>query len=248
MRARKATSYGFYLCTAAVYIYSLWFNIMFIYWPGREESSTIWTYDGYGGKFKYLTFWNFILQTVYFALCVLTMFAGRTASFSPLGLEQRSSGLQRVRDVVHATLVFPVGTFVVSTFWGLYAVDRELVYPKALDSLIPSWLNHLMHTTVLPLLLVEKYLVYHQHPRRLNGIFILTAFALVYLVWVLWIAWAADLWVYPVLHVMQNHERAIFISVLLVFFICLYLLGETLTKFLWRKEKASLTLIGQKQK
>ena len=30
------------------------------------------------------------------------------------------------------------------TFWGIYAVDRELVYPKALDKLIPPWLNHIM--------------------------------------------------------------------------------------------------------
>jgi hypothetical protein len=34
--------------------------------------------------------------------------------------------------------------FVVLTFWGIYAVDRELVYPKALDKLIPPWLNHIM--------------------------------------------------------------------------------------------------------
>jgi len=34
--------------------------------------------------------------------------------------------------------------FVVLTFWGIYAVDRELVFPKALDGIIPSWLNHVM--------------------------------------------------------------------------------------------------------
>ena len=26
----------------------------------------------------------------------------------------------------------------------IYAVDRELVYPKHLDALIPQWLNHVM--------------------------------------------------------------------------------------------------------
>lgn len=34
--------------------------------------------------------------------------------------------------------------FVVMTFWILYAVDRELVYPKHLDNIIPSWLNHML--------------------------------------------------------------------------------------------------------
>lgn len=32
--------------------------------------------------------------------------------------------------------------FVVCTFWSLYLVDRELVYPKLLDNFIPQWLNH----------------------------------------------------------------------------------------------------------
>lgn len=26
----------------------------------------------------------------------------------------------------------------------IYAIDRELVYPKYLDEIIPSWLNHVM--------------------------------------------------------------------------------------------------------
>ncbi len=37
--------------------------------------------------------------------------------------------------------------FVVITFWGLYAVDRELVYPAHLDKIIPWWLNHVMVRT-----------------------------------------------------------------------------------------------------
>lgn len=30
----------------------------------------------------------------------------------------------------------------VFTFWSLYLYDRDLVYPKLLDSFIPQWLNH----------------------------------------------------------------------------------------------------------
>ncbi|KAL8610670.1 hypothetical protein ACOMHN_047239 [Nucella lapillus] len=228
---------AFYLANFCMYIFATWYD---------------WTYveighRGYGGKFKFLTFWNLILQTVYFGLGALTVFAGPKACVSTVD-PKHHSGLRRARDVIHSTLAFPVGMFVVCTFWALYAVDRELVYPRALDALIPPWLNHLLHTTVLPILLVEKALVYHHHPRRHNGIFILSAFALLYLAWILWIAYAADLWVYPVLRVMQNQERVIFISFLLMFFISIYLLGESLTKFLWRKEKAALTASRQKVK
>lgn len=34
--------------------------------------------------------------------------------------------------------------FVCLVFWMIYAVDRELVYPKVLDKFIPVWLNHVM--------------------------------------------------------------------------------------------------------
>ena len=29
--------------------------------------------------------------------------------------------------------------------------SRDLIFPVALDEYFPSWLNHLMHTTVIPL-------------------------------------------------------------------------------------------------
>ena len=32
--------------------------------------------------------------------------------------------------------------FVSATFWGIYSVDRELIFPKVYDELIPPWLNH----------------------------------------------------------------------------------------------------------
>lgn len=37
-------------------------------------------------------------------------------------------------------LIFP--QFVAISFWGIYAFDRELVYPVRLDEHIPPILNH----------------------------------------------------------------------------------------------------------
>ncbi|XP_063407800.1 androgen-induced gene 1 protein-like isoform X4 [Mytilus trossulus] len=146
--------------------------------------------------------------------------------------------MQKFRDYFLATLVFPVGVFVVMTFWGIYAVDRELVYPRALDKIIPPWLNHIMHTTIVPFLLIEKYIVYHQYPPRKSGLITLLGFALLYLVWILWIAYYANIWVYPILKVLQPHQRAVFIIVLLFLFISLYILGEAINKFFWGKERS----------
>lgn len=33
---------------------------------------------------------------------------------------------------------------VVLTFWGIYAVDRELIFPRVLDKIIPASHNHIL--------------------------------------------------------------------------------------------------------
>ncbi|XP_052236869.1 androgen-induced gene 1 protein-like isoform X2 [Dreissena polymorpha] len=193
-------------------------------------------WQGYGWRMKYLTFINLLLQTFYFGLSLLNDLTGSYVKPSDNG--GRKSKLQSFLDVVLASLAYPIGVFVVMTFWAIYAVDRELVYPKVLDALIPQWLNHAMHTTVLPFLLIEQYVVFHDYPARSKGISILLAFGFAYLCWILWIAYYADLWVYPILQLMETHQRAIFFLVLLAFFITIYILGEVINKALWRKEYA----------
>ncbi|WAR17127.1 AIG1-like protein [Mya arenaria] len=187
-----------------------------------------------------------LMQTVYFGLSIMNDLKGSHAKPSDGG---QKSKLQSFLDVYLAALVYPVGVFVVMTFWGIYAVDRELVYPKKLDELIPQWLNHTMHSTVLPFLLIEKIVVYHEYPTRRRGMSILLAFALLYLCWscityagsitnagiscITYAAYYANIWVYPVLAVMEVHQRAIFIGILCVFFLTIYMVGESLNKAIW---------------
>jgi len=52
----RTISSSFYLCVSAMYGYSLWFNLTYV----RVGNTSISTYGGYGGKFKYLTFWNLV--------------------------------------------------------------------------------------------------------------------------------------------------------------------------------------------
>ncbi|GFO04356.1 Androgen-induced protein 1 [Plakobranchus ocellatus] len=172
---------------------------------------------------RHLFYW--CLQTLYYGLCFLKDVTTD---------RQRGAQLQRWRDFMHASIAFPLGMFVVFTFWALYALDRELVFPKSLDALIPAWLNHSLHTAVFPFLIIDKILVHHKYPSRLTGSVITCSLALTYLMWTLFIVYYEGWWIYPVLRVAQNHERAIFISVCFLFFISFYILGEAITKFVWR--------------
>ncbi|KAK3589590.1 hypothetical protein CHS0354_043051 [Potamilus streckersoni] len=129
-----------------MYACSLSYNIAFI---SQGQRSSLFQYEGYGGKFKYLTFWNFILQTVYFGICVVNDIWGTNCRPSHGTKGKSKSSLQTLRDNVFAALAYPIGTFVVITFWSIYMVDRELVFPKRLDAIIPFWLNHVMDNTRL---------------------------------------------------------------------------------------------------
>ncbi|KAJ8369399.1 hypothetical protein SKAU_G00094270 [Synaphobranchus kaupii] len=183
----------------------------------------------YGGRWKYLTFINLVLQTVFFGFCILT-----DAIQILLGPKRVPLHLIKIRDAVFTTLVFPVGMFVVISFWSLYAYDRELVYPKFFDDIIPTWLNHALHTVIFPLLLIQLCLQPHQYPSRAKGILGLALFAVLYLAWVLWVHHASGIWVYPIMAKLSPGGLVLFFAGAALTMAPLYLLGERLSTAFWK--------------
>ncbi|XP_030069077.1 androgen-induced gene 1 protein isoform X2 [Microcaecilia unicolor] len=189
-------------------------------------------YYTYGGRWKYLTFINQVLQTILFGICLLTDL------FQLFGSNKKEGfclHLLVLRDCFFSILAFPVGTFVVASFWGIYAYDRELIYPTRLDKVIPLWLNHAMHTVVLPLLLLQLITCFHQYPGRKKGLLGLGIFCFAYLIWMLWIKYIAGIWVYPFLAKMDSVGMVVFVVVSILIMTHLYFLGEFLTKLFWGK-------------
>lgn len=131
-------------------------------------------------------------------------------------------------------LAFPLSMFVGLTFWGLYAVDRELVFPKAIDPYFPSWLNHVMHTNIMLFILIEMYTCYAKYPSRKLGLTVLLSFMATYLIWIHVIHAYSGLWVYPVLDVLNLPGRLMFFVGLLGLCLMLYLFGEKLHKIIWK--------------
>ncbi|XP_072370580.1 androgen-induced gene 1 protein-like isoform X1 [Scyliorhinus torazame] len=186
----------------------------------------------YGGRWKYLTFINMILQTTYFGVCVLTDLVWL--------LPQHGKRVQRLclrisalQDWLFAALAFPIGFFVVVSFWLLYAFDRELVYPKILDQIIPTWMNHAMHSVVLLLLMLELILVPHRWPSHKGGMAVLISFCCSYLLWVFWIRHRSAIWVYPIMEVLSPVGMGIFLIAAVLVTIALYAVGVKLHHWRW---------------
>lgn len=181
-----------------------------------------------GGPFKYLTFWDMLLQFGFFTLALLNDVAGSNTS-----VYKKQSGLQRLRDFVFSTVVFACGAFVTVSFWGLYNIDRNLISPPIFDTWFPQWLNHNVHTTPFVGVLIELYLNPHNFPRRRTGLATVAFFCLVYLTWVCIIAYQSGHWVYPILAYLSVAGRVVFIGAMSLLVSLFYLVGESLNNTIW---------------
>ncbi|XP_005815438.1 androgen-induced gene 1 protein [Xiphophorus maculatus] len=188
----------------------------------------------YGGSWKFLTFIDLVIQAVFFGLCVLIDVSSLlTKGADSREQERQLKKLIGLRDWMMAVLAFPVGAFVVFTFWTLYLYDRELVYPKLLDNFIPQWLNHGMHTTVLPFIIIEMRTTHHNYPRRSWGLAAVCLFGVGYILWTCWVHQVTGVWVYPVLERITPLARVAFFSAMTAVICIMYVLGEILNGYIW---------------
>ncbi|XP_041418782.1 androgen-induced gene 1 protein-like isoform X1 [Xenopus laevis] len=193
----------------------------------------------YGGSWKFLTFIDLVIQAVFFGICVLSDLSSLLTKGSDNQEQERQlKKLISLRDWVMAVLAFPVGVFVVTMFWTLYIYDRELVYPKLLDNFIPPWLNHGMHTTVLPFILIEMRTTHHHYPSRTCGIATVCSFSICYILWMCWVHHITGMWVYPLLEYISPGAKIVFFIIVTVIINMFYILGEKLNSYIWEAEKS----------
>lgn len=183
-----------------------------------------------------------MLQTIYFAVALLNDYIG-TNEPTPTG----KPIIRQIKDIMFSSLAFPLSMFVGLSFWGIYAVDRELILPKSFDPYFPTWLNHVMHTNILFFILAELIVTFRMYPRRNEGLAILSAFMLAYMVWVHYIYFHTGGWVYPILAVLNWPLRITFYIFSLGLVSGLYTLGETLNKTIWSKEVEKQVKSGKKK-
>lgn len=122
----------------------------------------------------------------------------------------------------------------------MYAVDRELVFPKVLDSFFPNWLNHVLHTNIAIFIVLEMCVSFRKYPSRKAGLTGLGIFMIAYLVWIHVIYHVSGIWVYPVLEVLALPQRLVFFAASLFFSVVLYRSGEFVNNIIWVKELKQL--------
>jgi hypothetical protein len=177
----------------------------------------------FGGRFKFLTHINEWIQLGFFTIQLL-------ADLSPGPFKKR---LQRLSDLLFTTLAFPLAMFVTFSFWGLYALDRKLVYPEVFDEFVPFYINHFWHTTILVWVLFEVYLHHHHFPSTAWAVASVFVYGSAYNAWVVYIYIMTEWWCYPFMRLLPPYLMALFFASCM--FVCLgfYFLGRYIAKLRW---------------
>lgn len=167
------------------------------------------------GQFIFLTYWNLLLQTGFFFLVLINQL-----------FESRQ--LKNFIDLIFYALALPTSWIVSSTFWVLWAIDRELILPIIMDPYYPPWLNHSTHTMVAILTIMELFVGKYKPPTTRKGYSIFLTFFTTYAIWSLYLRVVIGFWVYPFMAQLNNTFIALFyLSSLfgysMVYFACLYL-------------------------
>lgn len=175
------------------------------------------------GRFKFLSHINCWVQLGFFSIQLL-------ADLSPGPFKTR---LQRLSHLIFTTVALPMATLVTFIFWGLYAVDRKLIYPEVYDKVVPSYMNHFWHTTILVWVLCEVYLVHHHFPSTAWAAASVFVYGSAYNMWLVYIYVMTGWWVYPFMKHLPPYGMALFLSSAMFLGLGLYLLGKWVARLRW---------------
>ncbi|XP_063829533.1 androgen-induced gene 1 protein-like [Ostrinia nubilalis] len=227
----------FHLVGALHFFYGCYYDYTYVRIPSTSSTVT-----SFGGKFKYLTFLDAMLQTIYFTVAFANDLIGNnepSPSDKPL--------IRRCKDTIFSCLAFPLASFVGVLFWGIYAVDRELILPRSLDPYFPLWLNHVMHSNIVLFAFIELVTSFRMYPSRKVGLSILTSFMICYLIWIHVIYFKTGSWVYPILTVLNWPVRVIFYIISLGIVCGMYCIGDTCNRAVWSNEVEETVKSGKKK-
>ncbi|XP_026751885.3 androgen-dependent TFPI-regulating protein-like [Galleria mellonella] len=125
------------------------------------DDPKLWPYQQY--KWKFITAWFNILILGYLPIsiyCDWRELNGKTD-------QRHVKVLNQVRFICFTSMILPTTAFSDILFWRLWNKNRELVVPAFVDTLVPLWAQHCMHTASLIFVILDLVLVPRRRPDNL---------------------------------------------------------------------------------
>ncbi|CAG9773108.1 unnamed protein product [Ceutorhynchus assimilis] len=156
----------------------------------------------------FFTTWTFILQILFLLLAV----SDETSKLANLKSIQKS--IEKIRHYLFSTLLLPSTLIVISVFWSIWHIDRELIFPKVIDNFYPSWLNHTLHTFIAVPIIIEMFIQFKNQQFEVSRTLCmigLTIYCSVYQFLYLSVYFKHGIWLYPIYNVLNWTQRVIFL-------------------------------------
>jgi hypothetical protein len=143
--------------------------------------------------------------------------------FSQVLPETINKKIKSLLDSVFGAVICPAALLVVGAFWGLFFWERNLIWPRIMDEVIPQTYGHMMHSLLGVLALLELVVFNHQYPSFNAGFAICLIFAGCYVSWLYFIKYAGGIWAYPLFYKLTKPwRREMFISGVASLLLALY--------------------------
>ncbi|CAH0559468.1 unnamed protein product [Brassicogethes aeneus] len=185
-----------YIPLVAFYIYSIMFRrglrLLGKTDPAFQVTEEVRALAKFGPFF--FTSWNFGLQIVFMSVAILDALA--MLLNLPVTMQKF---LGRTRSGMFNGLVVPATLLVSSIFWFLYNYERKLIYPDSVEKVLPSWLNHTLHTLIVLPVLIEFLLPKQYNFVKFSHAFkLLTTYLIVYEIGFYYIYFTENIFLYPI--------------------------------------------------
>ncbi|WKY16001.1 hypothetical protein Q1695_001016 [Nippostrongylus brasiliensis] len=177
-------------------------------------------FEWYIYKLVMLTNLNFIILTIFSLFTVIQTIIPPTRV------------LNSAIDYTYHCTIFPVAVVTCLLFWGLYAIDPQLVMPEWVAELIPSWLNHVTHTLPLIYVLFELIFFEKDAPTTKSSLWMAVTHVIIYYVIILSVRFFDEYWLYPLLEIFTwQHHIVAFIAASIGYYL-LIRLSSVLSKYI----------------
>ncbi|CAJ0597437.1 unnamed protein product [Cylicocyclus nassatus] len=147
-------------------------------------------HDWYIYKLVMLTNLNFVIIAI-FAVFALT----ETLSIA-------NTPIKSALDFSFYCTIFPVAVVTCALFWGLYAINPELVMPEWIARLIPQWLNHVTHTLPVIYVFFDLLTIRRSPPSHGKSLQMAVLHVVVYFLIIIAVRIFDGYWLYPLLEIL----------------------------------------------
>lgn len=181
-------------------------------------------------RHAFLTHWMVWIQLIYY-----------TIGF--LALVFKSQSLLNFADTMRSGLVFPLCTFACTSFWVIFSIDREMIYPTYYDSLIPAYQNHLWHSLPATLQLYDLVFFKHKIPSMIKNVIFMVGFFAVYFGRCYLFFLDKSIWPYAFMTHIWSAGEMYFIVLILMFFLLVILFmysGNAIHRLIYYKDKKKI--------